>query len=68
MNSKNERRKCTLYFRFNDDIKLLSDVGTVDLISYCKTPRTRKIAKYLELNSVTYVINKYVYPRLIQEN
>ena len=37
--------------------------GDIDIVAFCKTPRTRQeIAEYLGLSSVTYAMKKYVQP------
>lgn len=59
---RNERGEFTICFRLNDN-NAVSNNDSVNLIDFCKIPRTRnEIAKYLGLNSVTYAIKKYVQP------
>ena len=58
---RNERGEFTVCFRLNEEPAAQN--SDIDIIGFCKTPRTRKeIAEYIGLNSVTYAIKKYVQP------
>lgn len=58
---RNERGEFTVCFRLAEE--KTAQNGDVNIIEFCKTPRTRKeIAEYLGLSSVTYAINKHVKP------
>lgn len=58
---RNERGEFTVCFRLSEEPKVQN--GDIDIIGFCKTPRTRKeIAEYIGLNSVSYAIKKYVQP------
>lgn len=58
---RNERGEFTICFRLSDEIETKNN--NIDIIDFCKTPRTRQeIAKYLGLSSVTYAMKKYVQP------
>ncbi len=58
---RNERGEFTVCFRLNEEPAVQN--SDIDIIGFCKTPRTRKeIAEYIGLNSVTYAIKKYVQP------
>jgi len=58
---RNERGEFTVCFRLSEEPKVQN--GDIDIVGFCKTPRTRKeIAEYIGLNSVTYAIKKYVQP------
>ena len=47
----------------NEDNNLIESSEEKNLIIFCKTPRTRnEICHYLGINSVSYVIKKYVMP------
>ena len=57
----NERGEFTICFRLSDERETKNN--DIDIIGFCKTPRTRQaIAKYLGLSSVTYAMKKYVQP------
>lgn len=57
-----------LYKNPEHDIPILSEYSeSLDLIRFCKTPRTRKeLSDYLGLNSVTYAIQTRVMPLVEQ--
>ena len=58
---RNERGEFTVCFRLHEEPAVQN--SDIDIIGFCKTPRTRKeIAEYIGLNSVTYAIKKYVQP------
>lgn len=58
---RNERGEFTVCFRLNEEPSVQN--SDIDIIGFCRTPRTRKeIAEYIGLNSVTYAIKKYVQP------
>ncbi|MCF0113948.1 MAG: putative DNA binding domain-containing protein [Erysipelotrichaceae bacterium] len=45
------------------DVSTVENVNHRELISFCKTPRTRKeICEFLGLGSVTYAMNTYIMP------
>lgn len=57
----NERGEFTIRFRLNDENETKNN--GIDIIGFCKIPKTRQeIAKYLGLSSVTYAMKKYVQP------
>jgi len=58
---RNERGEFTVCFRLSDESTIKN--GEIDVVSFCKTPRSRKeIAEYIGLSSVTYAMKKYVQP------
>ena len=58
---RNERGEFTVCFRLGDEKGTQN--GDIDIVAFCKTPRTRQeIAEYLGLSSVTYAMKKYVQP------
>lgn len=58
---RNERGEFTVCFRLSDESAVKN--GEIDVVSFCKTPRSRKeIAEYIGLSSVTYAMKKYVQP------
>ncbi len=58
---RNERGEFTVCFRLAEEKNAQN--GDIDIVEFCKTPRTRKeIAEYLGLSSVTYAINRHVKP------
>ena len=52
------------YKEGKENINRVNDNNEInDLILFCKTPRTRKeICEYLELESVTYAMQKHIMP------
>lgn len=52
-----------LYHKTNEKTEAIHTEEAMDLILFCRTPRTRKeICEYLGLSSVTYAIQKHVLP------
>ena len=52
-----------LYHKTKEKTEAIHTEEAMDLILFCKTPRTRKeICEYLGLSSVTYAIQKHVLP------
>ena len=52
-----------LYNKIKEKTEAIHTEEAMDLILFCKTPRTRKeICEYLGLSSVTYAIQKHVLP------
>ena len=52
-----------LYNKTKEKTEAIHTEEAMDLILFCRTPRTRKeICEYLGLSSVTYAIQKYVLP------
>ena len=50
-------------YKENEDNKMIESSEEKNLIIFCKTPRTRnEICHYLGINSVSYVMKKYVMP------
>ena len=61
---RNERGEFTVCFRLSDESTIKN--GEIDVVSFCKTPRSRKeIAEYIGLSSVTYAMKKYVQPLIV---
>ena len=58
-----ERAKTILEYKENEDNKMIESSEEKNLIIFSKTPRTRnEICHYLGINSVSYVMKKYVMP------
>ena len=63
----NERGEFAVTFYLNTPETEFGDDQTEKLLTFCKTPRSRKeIAKFLGLSSVTYAVKRYVQPLVEQ--